>query len=138
VAEIQPTASSSHRWQVMVAVQRKDGEAALREAELEPDMAFRRFEHTLAYYIKGEREPADATLAELIAKDKDRLAFQIAQAYALRGENDKAFEWLQTGFDNHDGGTLSLLVDPMLRGLRDDARYHRLLMKLGLPTPNGR
>ena len=138
VAEIQPTASSSHRWQVLVAVQRNDGEAALREAELEPDMAFRRFEHTLAHYIRGEREAADATLAELIAKDKDRLTYQIAQAYALRGEKDKAFEWLQTAFDNHDGGTLSLLVDPMLRGLRDDPRYHALLAKLGLPTANER
>ena len=101
-------------------------------------MAFRRFEHTLAHYIRGEREAADATLAELIAKDKDRLAYQIAQAYALRGEKDKAFEWLQISFDNHDGGTLSLLVDPMLRGLRDDPRYHTLLAKLGLPTANER
>jgi serine/threonine-protein kinase len=138
VAEIQPTASSSHRWQALVAVERNDGEGALREAELEPDMAFRRFEHTLAHYIRGEREAADATLAELIAKDKDRLAYQIAQAYALRGEKDKAFEWLQISFDNHDGGMLSLLVDPMLRGLRDDPRYHALLAKLGLPTANER
>jgi serine/threonine-protein kinase len=43
VAEIQPTASSSHRWQVLVAVERNDGEGALREAELEPDMAFSTF-----------------------------------------------------------------------------------------------
>ena len=133
-AELTPAAASSHRWQVLVAVQRNDGEGALREAELEPNMAFRRFEHTLAHYIRGEREAADATLAELIAKDNDRLAYQIAQAYALRGEKDKAFEWLQISFDNHDGGTLSLLVDPMLRGLRDDPRYHALLAKLGLPN----
>ena len=65
VAELQPSSSSSHRWQVLVAVQRNDGEGALREAELEPDMAFRRFEHTLAHYIRGEREAADATLAAL-------------------------------------------------------------------------
>ena len=81
---------------VLVAVQRNDGEGALREAELEPDMAFSRFEHTLAYYIRGDWEAADAALAgAIVAKDKDRLAFQIAQAYALRGERDKAFEWLQ-------------------------------------------
>jgi TolB-like protein/tetratricopeptide (TPR) repeat protein len=135
VAEIQPTASSSHRWQVLVAVERNDGEGALREAELEPDMAFRRFEHTLAHYIRGEREAADATLAELIAHDRDRLAYQIAEAYALRGEKDKAFEWLQISFDNHDGGTLSLLVDPLLRSLHDDPRYKSLLAKLGLPSP---
>src|SRR4029079_1892400 len=36
VAELQPSSSSSHRWQVLVAFQRGDGEAALREAHLEP------------------------------------------------------------------------------------------------------
>jgi serine/threonine-protein kinase len=135
VAELQPTASSSHRWQVLVAVQRHDGEAALREAQLEPDAAFQRFEHTLAHYIRGEQQAADAALADLIAHDHDRLAYQIAEAYALRGEKDKAFEWLQISFDNHDGGTLSLLVDPLLRSLHDDPRYKSLLAKLGLPSP---
>jgi TolB-like protein len=135
VAELQPTASSSHRWQVLVAVQRHDGEAALREAQLEPDAAFHRFELTLAHYIRGEQQAADAALADLIAHDRDRLAYQIAQAYALRGEKDKAFEWLQISFDNHDGGTLSLLVDPLLVGLHDDPRYKSFLAKLGLPLP---
>ena len=37
VAELQPTAASSRRWQVLIAVQRGDGETALREAQSEPD-----------------------------------------------------------------------------------------------------
>ena len=122
VAELQPTASSSHRWQVLVAVERHDGEGAMREAQLEPDAAFHLFLLSLAHYIRGEQQEADATLAELVAKYRDRLAYQIAEAYALRGEKDKAFEWLQISFDNHDGGTLSLLVDPFQRGLQDDPR----------------
>jgi len=52
----------------------------------------------------------------------------------VRGETDKAFEWLRISFDNHDTGTLSLLIDPLLRGLRDDPRYKDLLAKLGLPA----
>mgnify|MGYP003693930671 CR=1 FL=1 len=32
-AELQPTAAGNHRWQVFVAIQRGDGEAALREAQ---------------------------------------------------------------------------------------------------------
>ena len=62
------------------------------------------------------------------------LAYQIAQVYAVRGEKDKAFEWLQISFDDHDGGTPSLLVDPLLRGLRDDSRYKAMLEKVGLPV----
>ena len=82
----------------------------------------------------GDRQAADAALADLIANGRDQLAYQIAEVYAVRGEKDKAFEWLQISFDNHDTGTLTLLVDPLLRGLRDDPRYKNLLAKLGLPT----
>jgi TolB-like protein len=133
-AELQPSAASSHRWQVLVAVQRGDGETALREAQLEPDEGYRRFELALAHYVRGDRKAADAALADLIANWRDQLAYQIAEVYAVRGERDKAFEWLQISFDSHDTGTLSLLVDPLLRGLRDDPRYKNLLAKLGLPA----
>jgi TolB-like protein len=134
VAELQPSASSSHRWQVFVAVQRGDGETALREAQLEPDDGFRPFELALAHYVQGDRKAADAALADLVANGQSGLAYQIAQAYAVRGETDKAFEWLQIAFDNRDGGTLSLLIDPFLRDLRADPRYKTLLTKLGLPA----
>src|SRR5207248_8855868 len=121
------------RFQVMIATQRGDGETALREAQLEPDEGYRRFELALAHYVRGDRTAADAALADLIANGKDQLAYQIAQVYAVRGEKDKVFEWLQIAFDEHDTGTLTLLVDPLLRGLRDDSRYKNLLAKLGLP-----
>jgi TolB-like protein/Tfp pilus assembly protein PilF len=134
VAELQPAASSSHRWQVLVAVQRGDGEVALREAQLEPDADFRAFELALAQYVRGDHKAADAALAGLIANAQRGLAYQIAQVYAVRSDTDKAFEWLQIAFDNHDGGTLSLLIDPLLRGLQNDPRYKNLLAKLGLPT----
>jgi len=135
-AELQPTSASSHRWQVVVAVLRGDGETALREAQLEPDEGYRRFEVALAQQIRGDPQAADAALADLIANGRDQLAYQIAEVYAVRGEKDKAFEWLQISFDQHDTGTLALLVDPLLRGLRDDPRYKNLLAKLGLPAPS--
>ena len=133
-AELQPASASSHRWQTVIAAQRGDGETALREAQLEPDEGYRRFELALAQYVRGDRAAADAALADLIANGRDNLAYQIAEVYAVRGEKDKAFEWLQISFDNHDTGTLTLLVDPLLRGLRDDPRYKTLLAKLGLPA----
>ena len=54
-AELQPSSASSHRWQVLIAAQRGDGETALREAQLEPDDGFRRFELALAQYVRGDR-----------------------------------------------------------------------------------
>ena len=63
-----------------------------------------------------------------------QLAYQIAEVYAWRGETDKAFEWLQISYDNHDTGLLSLLIDPLMRGSRSDPRYKIMVEKLDLPT----
>jgi len=133
-AELQQTGASTHRWQVLIAAQRGDGEAAVREAQLEPDEGYRRFELAVAQYVVGDRQAADAALADLIAKAREGFAYQIAEVYAVRGEKDKAFDWLQISFDDRDAGMLSLAVDPLLQGLHDYPRYKNLLAKLGLPT----
>jgi TolB-like protein len=132
--ELQPTQASGHRYQVFIAIERGDSETALREAQLEPDENYRRFELALAYYASGGRSAADPALAELIATSRDKLAYQIAQVYAVRREKDKAFEWLQIAFDTHDTGMLGLLIDPLLRNLRDDPRYDAFIAKMNFPT----
>jgi len=134
-AELQPTGAGSHRWQVVVAVLHGDGEAALHEAQLEPNEGYRRLELALAHYARGDQAAADAALADMVANDRNLLAYQIAEVYAWRGETDKAFEWLQISYDNHDTGILSLLIDPLMRGLRSDPLYKSMVEKVGLPTP---
>ncbi len=132
--ELQPTAAGCRRWQVFVAIQRGDGAAALREAQLEPNEGYRRFELALAQHTRGDRPAADAALGDLVAKDRNFLAYQIAEVHAWRGERDKAFEWLEIALDHHDSGMLSLLIDPLMRGLRHDARYNDLVAKIDLPV----
>jgi len=67
--------------------------------------------------------------------DRNVMAYQVAEVYAWRGENDKAFEWLQISLDTHDTGTVSFFIDPLLRGLQHDPRYNSLLSTIGLPPP---
>jgi hypothetical protein len=45
-----------------------------------------------------------------------------AEVHAWRSETNQAFEWLQISFDNNATGTLSLSIDPLMRGLRGDTR----------------
>ena len=132
-AKLQPTGAASRRWQVLVAIQRGDNETALREAQSEPDESYRRFEIALAQYARGDRKAADAALADLIANGRG-LDYQVAQVYAVRGEKEKAFQWLQIAFDNHDTGMLALLVDPLLRSLSDDPRYKNLIARMAFPA----
>jgi hypothetical protein len=87
----------------------------------------------MAHFARGDRPAADAALAELIDKDRNVMAYQVAKVYAWRGETDNAFEWLQISVDNHDTGLLSLLIDPLAHSLRQDIRYNALLAKVGLP-----
>jgi serine/threonine-protein kinase len=132
-AELQPTGAANHRWQVLIAAQRGDGETALREAQLEADEGYRTFELAVAQHVIGDRQAADTALADLVAIARQGFAYQIGEVYALRGDKDKAFEWLQVSFDDRDAGTLGLLVDPLLRSLHDDPRYKTLIAKMNFP-----
>ncbi|OGT57004.1 MAG: hypothetical protein A3E01_12995 [Gammaproteobacteria bacterium RIFCSPHIGHO2_12_FULL_63_22] len=60
-------------------------------------------------------------------------AYQVAQAYAWRGQKDEAFQWLDRAFAQRDGGLSEVKYDPLLRSLRKDPRYRALLSKMGLP-----
>jgi hypothetical protein len=58
----------------------------------------------------------------------------IAQDYALAGEKDLAFQWLEKSIEAREGQELTLLaVDPMWNNLHGDPRYVSLLRRIGLP-----
>ena len=59
---------------------------------------------------------------------------QIAEVYAVRKDKDRAFEWLQRGYEQHDGGLGMLKWDRFMGTLRDDPRYEAMLRKINLPV----
>ena len=81
----------------------------------------------------GDAAASDAALVELIEKYTDIGPYQIAQAYAFRGEIDNAFDWLEQGYTIHDPGMVQMLLDPLLANLRNDPRWEPFLDKMGLP-----
>ncbi len=72
-------------------------------------------------------------LDALIASYGFNAAYQIAQAYAWRGQSDAAFEWLDRAYAQRDGGLAEVKYDPLMRSLRKDPRYGALLDRMGLP-----
>jgi hypothetical protein len=86
----------------------------------------------LVYHALGRKHDSNAALARLIAKYDTKAAFQVAQAYAFRGECDKSFEWLEHAYKERDAGLPEMKADPLLKGLRQDPRYADLLKKLRL------
>jgi serine/threonine-protein kinase len=55
---------------------------------------------------------------------------RFARIYAHLDEKDEAFEWLEKAFEERQ--TISLKVDPNFDTLRDDPRFHDLLLRMNL------
>jgi tetratricopeptide (TPR) repeat protein len=75
---------------------------------------------------------SDAALTELTAKDSETAAYQIAEAYAYRGDKDRAFEWLERARRQRDPGLGNLRRDPLLENLQNDPRWNAFLHTMGL------
>ena len=75
----------------------------------------------------------DVLLAQHKAKTSYNLAFQIADLYAILGDKDQAFAWLNTAREEHDYYLRSLRVDPNFDSLHSDPRYAELVRKMGFP-----
>jgi len=61
-------------------------------------------------------------------------ALSIAAGYALLGEKDKAFEWLDEAVRVGDGGLMYLKVDDRFDALRADPRFTALVRRLRFPS----
>ncbi|MBZ5549798.1 MAG: winged helix-turn-helix domain-containing protein [Acidobacteriia bacterium] len=106
---------------------------ALAEMEKEPAGLYRDLGEALAYHALGRRQESDAPLARIISQHTNDGAYQIGQVYAYRGETDRAFEWLNRAYIQHDPGLGWFKTDLKLKSLRKDPRYALLLKKLNLP-----
>ena len=107
---------------------------ALPEIELVRDGFIRTALYAIAYYALGRKKESGSALSELIAKYHAGGAYQIAEVYAFRNQSDKAFEWLDRAYTQHDGGLAYTKVDPVLKNLHGDPRYAAFLKKLNLPN----
>ncbi|MDX6269084.1 MAG: eukaryotic-like serine/threonine-protein kinase [Acidobacteriota bacterium] len=83
--------------------------------------------HVLA--VSGRADESRRILEELVAHRKQQwvTAYEIAVVYALLGDNDNAFNWLDRAEREHAVGYTYLRVDPRLDNLRGDPRYAQLL-----------
>jgi DNA-binding winged helix-turn-helix (wHTH) protein/tetratricopeptide (TPR) repeat protein len=65
----------------------------------------------------------------------DRDAYRIAGCYAMLGEKDLAFKYLERAYQLHQSDLLSMNMDPELDSLRSDPRFLSLRRKVGFPMP---
>ena len=93
----------------------------------------RLFGTAVAQHTLGDEVASRRALDELIESSSQVAAFQIAEAYAWRGERETALEWLERAYETRDTGLCFIKADRFLRPLWGDPRYGAFLAKLNLP-----
>jgi TolB-like protein len=133
--ELQPMATGFHEELAIILIQRGETAAALQAAQQEPPGVWQDVALALARQAGPDRGTADAALTMMIRKYGQLAPYQIAEAYALRGDAKATFEWLDRAWTDRDPGLTNLLYDPFILRFKDDPRFAAFCRKVGLTVP---
>ena len=81
----------------------------------------------MAEHSLGHAKESQQALDQAIVNDAKNAPYGIAQAYAWRGEKDKAFEWLDRAYQQRDNNIVFIKGDVLLAGLHGDVRFELIL-----------
>lgn len=115
-----------------VSLAKGDPDSALEFALRETDPGWKLEGVALAFHDLGKADDSREALAEMASKHSADMASNIAEANAYVGNIDAAFDWLQTAYENRDGGLTEVRREPLMANLHSDPRWTGLLTKLGL------
>jgi tetratricopeptide (TPR) repeat protein len=127
-----PRSAAQHSQIGDVLITKGDAKAALSEYQQEPVETFRLLGLTAAYHALGRKAESDAALDELIRKYGRTMPTNIAWVLAFRGEDDRAFEWLDKAVEYRDIALGTIQFDPWWEILHSDPRWLPFLRKHGM------
>lgn len=109
---------------------KKYHEAQAQLATMPDGLTVRLAGEAVVFAKLGDRGASDRTLEQLRKTYGDAASYQFAQAYAQRGEVDRAFAALDRGFRVSDPGLNTLRVDPLFDPIRRNPRFEAMLRRL--------
>ena len=130
--ELNPGDPAAHYLLSIVYLAEAKPQQALTEIEQQPRGSGRYIGEVLAYTALGHRQEADSALKMLVTNYPHEAAYQIAEVYAVRGEMDRAFNWLELARAQRDAGLSAIMGDPLLKNLHADPRYAAFLKTMRL------
>jgi TolB-like protein/tetratricopeptide (TPR) repeat protein len=134
VLQIAPTFVSAHFELGRVLLEAGRPRDALDEMERESPEPYsgRTLGLAMVYFALGRRTDSDAAVKRLAAEGGDDWPFGMAEAYAYRGEADKAIQWLDRAYTTKDE-LQYIKGDPTFRKIERDPRFNAFLRKMNLP-----
>jgi adenylate cyclase len=135
--ELDPQHDRAHYWTGYAYEQKQMYEKAIAEYEkVMPNDDHGIFFAALGRSLSLGGDPKKAeemrSRVEHLSGDDFAWPYDAALLYAVLGDKDRAFEWLERDLKQHDGWLLLLNVDPRLAPLRSDPRFHDLVRRAGL------
>jgi TolB-like protein/DNA-binding winged helix-turn-helix (wHTH) protein/Tfp pilus assembly protein PilF len=142
--ELDPTYLGARRYLALAYAQKGAFEQAISELE-QTASGSSQTPLTLADlgYVYG-RAGRSADAHRIIAELTNRSAREYVPPYALAlvhaglGDNEHAVEWLERAYEERSPRLVFLNVEPMLDGLRSEARFERLVQLVGLASQGKR
>jgi serine/threonine-protein kinase len=141
--ELDPGLVAAHRVQrwLYQAQGKYDDALAAYQRERQFSNATMEWHAILAQVQASGRRQAEAQAAlqhaltpTEVRRAGDYITYEIALDYALLGARDQSFAWLEKADAARTNRFNFITVDPLLDGLRDDARFAVLLRKAGLDS----
>ncbi len=141
VIELHPGTMAAHRYLGMAylqtgmydqgigEIQKSVGLLPVPNPDMSPELGY-------AYAVSGNRHLAHRILnnLEIRWKQSDTSAVDIAAIHAALGEKERALEWLERAYKEHEAALVFLRTDLRLDPLRTDPRFGNLLRHLNLAT----
>lgn len=129
--ELSPQRFVSSALLALVLLNQGKVEESFEQAKREPYEMWRLWAQAIIYHSAARDAESDEALHLLIEEHSEGNAYQIAEVYSMRGNIEKAFDWLEQAFEERDSGLTHAKVNPRFRTLQKDARWEHLLKRIG-------
>jgi TolB-like protein/tetratricopeptide (TPR) repeat protein len=135
-AALRPDYPGLHQFLTTLRILRGDAAGALHEARQEAE-ANQEFPVAEALQASSDREKADAALHGFIARHDADDPYSIAILFAVRGDPDRMFEWLERGWSARETvGVWSMYDNAFMLRYKSDPRFAAYCRKIGVPAPD--
>lgn len=126
---LSPELGDGHFYLALSLLGSGDPASALEEIGRETTHYRQLLGRAMIYPALGRQDEADAALAELIETAEQPLS--VAEVFAMRAMNDKAFEWIEKAAVAGSLEVAEIHVNPRLYNLKSDPRWDQWMQRLG-------
>ena len=135
ILELYPDSTSVKSFLAILKAAEGKPEEGLQYLDFDSEARWPRVFSAIVLHGLGRHEE-EHEIRQAMIDDKGQLwAFHIAMTYACHGDPDKAFEWLNTAFEQRDYFMPQLTYNPWLASLHDDPRWLPILKKMERSQP---